>query len=364
MALEGSMQLVREELRLADSAMQSSSDRGVEVARLQSALQRFSPVGGGSMALGSFAVPPGLTPSPPPQLSQRNDSEVERLRSELQASHEQFAQVDHMRQSEADLLQKTLEAAQRRASALEHELQQAARQPSVEGGDNGGDGRVAELQVQLAEEKQLRARFANLSIKLEAALSVAAAETEAARTTALVPGEDGGGAEEEARIAELERQLAAAQDMREHAERELEQQQQQQQASRSQDDSSDLAPELQQRVQQLQSELAEGSARARQQLDAAQARSSGSLRRAQAELQAAREEVSQERMCREQQQSRHEEEMESQASQLMEAAGDLSRQAENRVKDLERELQELRLTVCDCAATCCSYSSSTCSLPP
>ena len=93
--------------------------------------------------------------------------ELERL---LCATRIESAELDRMRQNEAELLTQTLAAAKQRAERAEGELlKRAASERSV--GSSAAADELTDLRSQLESERELRSRFAELSVKLDHALS-------------------------------------------------------------------------------------------------------------------------------------------------------------------------------------------------
>ena len=70
---------------------------------------------------------------------------------------------------DTELLQQTLLASRRRAAALDDEVQDLRRQLAEGSGGAGGSIATEELEQELAKEKALRERYAELCVKLEAA---------------------------------------------------------------------------------------------------------------------------------------------------------------------------------------------------
>ena len=81
---------------------------------------------------------------------------------------------------DTELLQQTLLASRRRAAALDDEVQDLRRQLAEGSGDAGGSRATEELEQELAKEKALRERYAELCVKLEAACETSEAGESAA----------------------------------------------------------------------------------------------------------------------------------------------------------------------------------------
>ena len=79
------------------------------------------------------------------------------------------AGVDGDGGQDTELLQQTLLASRRRAAALDDEVQDLRRQLAEGSGGAGGSIATEELEQELAKEKALRQRYAELCVKLEAA---------------------------------------------------------------------------------------------------------------------------------------------------------------------------------------------------
>lgn len=91
------------------------------------------------------------------------------MRTEEARRFEEGSDIDDMRAKEVDLLQQTLQASQRRCSALGEELQDLKSQLERTGGGGGEAGDNEALKAELAKEKALRERYAALCVKLESA---------------------------------------------------------------------------------------------------------------------------------------------------------------------------------------------------
>lgn len=93
------------------------------------------------------------------------------MRTEEARRFEEGSDIDEMREKEVDLLQQTLQASQRRCSALAEELEDLKSQLEQTGGAAGGGGgdNTEALEAELAKEKALRERYAALCVKLESA---------------------------------------------------------------------------------------------------------------------------------------------------------------------------------------------------
>ena len=205
-----------------DAAQEDSvmSEERAEAARLRSALLRFGDDADGADNLAADGSASSETSSVHAQLERMayetersrlagqqrqitDERELQRLQAEISRtkgmSDELARAKEELRAMQAqetagggpaghdgdegqdtELLQQTLLASRRRAAALDDEVQDLRRQLAEGSGDAGGSRATEELEQELAKEKALRERYAELCVKLEAACETSEAGESAA----------------------------------------------------------------------------------------------------------------------------------------------------------------------------------------